>query len=159
MPINRNRHLLHLQVVLLALLSVQCAFARNTHIVVVPVENMFSGPSDQQDVFSQAIYGSNVTLLTARGEWSRIQTADHYKGWVPSRHLRLIQNGAGYATSGAVVQVESLFTNIYREPDVTRHKPVITIPFETRLAVIPDESEPDAKKAEGKGMHEGWLQV
>ena len=130
--------------------------ANNTHIVVVPVDNMYSGPSDQTDVVSQAIYGSNVTLLTARGEWSRIQTADHYKGWVPSRHLRLIQNGAGYATSGAIVQVESLFANVYREPDVTRHKPVITIPFETRLEVMADENATEErKKADGKGKPRG----
>ena len=158
---NRSRHLLRAQVALFAFfLCAPAIFAANsTHIVVVPVANMYSAPSDKSDVVSQVIYGSNVTLLTARGEWSRIQTADRYKGWIPSRHLRLIQNGTGYATSGVIVQVESLFANIYREPDVTRHKPVITIPFETRLAVIPDESEPDAKKAEGKGMHEGWLQV
>jgi cell wall-associated NlpC family hydrolase len=132
---------------------------------VVPVANMYSGPSDQSDVVSQAIYGSNVTLLTARGEWCRIQTADHYRGWVPSRHLRLVQNGAGYATSGVIVQVESLFANIYHEPDVTRHKPVITIPFESWLVVIPDEEK--EKKAENekpgqkkkKEDHEGWLRV
>ncbi len=158
MPINRYRHLIHLQVALLALLCVPCAFAGNTHIVVGPVENMYSGPSDQTDVVSQAIYGSNVTLLTARGEWSRIQTEDHYKGWVPSRHLRLIQHGAGYATSGAIVQVESLSANIYREPDITRHKPVLTIPFESRLEVIPTDDAAEAKRA-GKGSHEGWLYV
>jgi cell wall-associated NlpC family hydrolase len=125
---------------------------------------MYSAPSDQSDVVSQTIYGSNVTLLTARGEWSRIQTADHYKGWVPSRHLRLVQNGAGYATSGATVRVDSLFANVYREPDVTRHKPVLTIPYETRLEVIADEEVPSAKSAdEKKGAdkrnHDGWLQV
>jgi cell wall-associated NlpC family hydrolase len=119
---------------------------------------MYSGPSDKTDVVSQAIYGSNVTLLTARGEWSRIQTEDHYKGWVPSRHLRLIQHGAGYATSGAIVRVDSLFANIYREPDITRHKPVLTIPFESRLEVIQSEDAADAKQS-GKGSHEGWLYV
>jgi hypothetical protein len=71
----------------------------------------------------------------------------------------LIQNGTGYATSGAIVQVESLFANIYREPDVTRHKPVVTIPFETRLVVIPGEKAPDANKADGKAAHDGWWQV
>lgn len=157
MQTNRTRLLLRAQVALFAIvLYVPALFAANTHIVVVPVANLYSGPSDQSAVVSQAIYGSNVTLLTARGEWSRIQTADRYKGWIPSRHLRLIQNGAGYATSGVVVQVESLFANIYREPDVTRHKPVVTVPFETRLVVIPDDPAP---KAQGKGTHEGWLQV
>jgi cell wall-associated NlpC family hydrolase len=119
---------------------------------------MYSGPSDQTDVVSQAIYGSNVTLLTARGEWCKIQTADHYRGWVPSRHLRLVQSGAGYATAGVVVQVESLFANLYREPDVTKHKPVITIPFESRLEVIPDDKS-GKRNTPGKGSHEGWLQV
>jgi len=161
-----RRHLIS-AFALLAVLCVPDVFAKNsTQIIVVPVANMYSGPSDQSDVVSQAIYGSNVTLLTARGEWCRIQTADHYKGWVPSRHLRLVQNGNGYATAGTIVEVESLFANLYREPDVTKHKPVLTIPFESRLEVIPEQQEdekPDAKKA-GKGKEkkqstEGWLQV
>ena len=163
MRMNRKRSPLS-TLVLLAVLCVPHVFAKNsTQIVVVPVTNMFSGPSDQTDVVSQAVYGSNVTLLTARGEWSRIQTADQYKGWVPSRHLRLVQNGSGYATSGVIVQVESLFANLYREPDVTRHKPVLTIPFEVRLEVMTDVND-DAKEderngAKGKEAHEGWLQV
>jgi cell wall-associated NlpC family hydrolase len=157
---NRIRPVFRVHIALLAIFCVPAVYAAsNTHIVVVPVENMYSAPTDQSDVVSQAIYGSNVVLLTARGEWSRIETADRYKGWVPSRHLRLIQNGAGYATSGVVVQVESLFANIYRERDITRHKPVVTVPFETRLQVITDENESDAKKREGKGNHDGWLQV
>ncbi len=161
MQMNRSRNLLRAQVALFAIfLCAPAIFAANsTHIVVVPVANMYSGPSDQTDVVSQAIYGSNVILLTARGEWSRIQTADRYKGWVRSRHLRLIQSGKGYATAGVIVQVESLFANVYREPDITRHKPVLTIPFEARLEVIPGENGTDAKKGEGKGSHEGWLQV
>jgi len=110
---------------------------------------MYSGPSEKTAVVSQAIYGSNVLLLTARGEWSKIQTSDRYKGWTPSRYLRIVQIGAGYATAGRTVQVESLFANVYREPDVARHKPVITIPFECRLEVA----------EEGKGKDEGWLQV
>ena len=143
----------------LAVLCVPGVFAKNsTQIIVVPVTNMYSHPSDQSDVVSQAIYGSNVTLLTARGEWCRIQTADHYKGWVPSRYLRLVQVGNGYATAGVVVQVESLFANLYREPDVTRHKPVLTIPFETHLEVIPDDAVAE-KKTPKKESHEGWLQV
>jgi cell wall-associated NlpC family hydrolase len=135
----------------LAVLWVPALFAKNgMQVVVVPVANMYAGPSDQTAVVSQAIYGNNVTLLTARGEWCRIQTADHYRGWVPSRHIRLIQNGGGYATAGPTVRVDSLFANIYREPDVTRHKPVVTIPFETLLELIPDEPSPDEQKPADK---------
>ncbi len=135
------------------------AFSKNNlQVVVVPVANMYSGPSDKTDVVSQAIYGSNVTLLVARGEWSRIQTTDHYKGWVPSRHVRIVLSGNGYATAGPTVQVESLFANVYSEPDITKHKPVITVPFETRLEVsFPD---PDAKSTKGStAIPEGWVRV
>jgi len=125
-------------------------------IVVVPVTNMYSHPSDKSDVVSQAIYGNNVTLLLAKGEWSRIQTADHYKGWVPSRHLRIVLNGDGYATSGPVVQVDSLFANIYNEPDITKHKPVITVPFETVLEVAVTK---DPKSTPAGPAPDGWIQV
>jgi gamma-D-glutamyl-L-lysine dipeptidyl-peptidase len=134
----------------LALLVVPKLFAANsTQVVVVPVANMYSAPTEKSDVVSQAIYGSNVTLLVARGEWSRIQTDDNYKGWTPSRYLRLIQNGAGYATAGPIVQVDSLFANVYQETDVTKHKPVVTIPFGVRLELIETD----------KGKDERWLQV
>jgi cell wall-associated NlpC family hydrolase len=167
---RRRRHLAALA--LLALFCVPAVYAgSSTQIVVVPVASMYSHPSDQSDVVSQAIYGSNVTLLTAHGEWCRIQTSDHYKGWVPSRQLRLVQSGEGYATAGVIVQVQSLFANLYREPDVTRHKPVLTIPYEARLEVIPDDT--DSKETDEKSQKaskptkalpqtktpDGWLQV
>jgi cell wall-associated NlpC family hydrolase len=154
---NRQRWLPWAHVVILIIASCS-AFAKNgMQVVVVPVANMYSKPTEKADVVSQAIYGSNVKLLEARGEWSRIQTPDHYKGWTPSRYLRIILTGDGYATAGPTVQVESLFANIYAEPDVTRHKPVVTIPFEAKLEVVPDDL-----KRTGKGhpeSHEGWLHV
>jgi len=139
-----------LAVALLAVISLPAAFAKSSlHTVVVPVANMYSGPSDQKDVVSQAIYGSNVKLIESRGEWSRIQTDDHYRGWTPSRYLRLVLHGSGYATEGRTVQVDSLFANLYHETSVTRHKPVVTIPFEAKLEVL----------ADGKGEDQGWFKV
>lgn len=146
----RPTRLWRAQVALLAVLAAPYVFAKAaTEVVVIPVANMFAKPTDQSAVVSQAIYGSNVTLLTAQGEWSRVQTSDHYKGWISSHYLRLIQSGDGYATSGKIVQVESLFANLYHETDITRHKPVLTIPFETRLEVL----------EEGTGDNAGWLQL
>src|SRR5579864_6960443 len=126
-------------VLLFVFASVPLFAKTGMEVIVVPVANMYSGPSEKRDVVSQAIYGSNVTVLVARGEWSRIQTSDHYKGWVPSRQIRILLTGTGYATSGPTVQVENLFASIYAEPDITRHKPVITVPFEVRLEVAPPE--------------------
>ena len=150
----RRRLLLRAQIALLIVTAIPAFAKTNTKVVVVPVANMYSRPTDKSDVVSQAIYGSNVILLQARGEWSRIQTSDRYKGWTPSRYLRILLIGDGYATVEPTVQVESLFANIYSEPDVTKHKPVVTIPFESKLELIPeDTSKPN------KQHHEGWLQV
>jgi cell wall-associated NlpC family hydrolase len=141
------------QIAVLIVLSLS-AFAKNgLHVVVVPVANMYSKPSDKSDVVSQAIYGSNVHLIEARGEWSRIETPDHYRGWTPSRYLRIVLAGDGYASGGPTVQVESLFANIYADPDVTKHKAVITVPFEVKLEIVPEEAK--AKSAQ----HDGWIHV
>jgi gamma-D-glutamyl-L-lysine dipeptidyl-peptidase len=150
----RQHHGRFLSALLVALLATAAWAKTGVYVVVVPVANMYSGPSDKTDVVSQAIYGSDVSLVVARGEWSRIQTSDHYKGWVPSRQIRVLLTGSGYAKSGPAVQVESLFANIYAEPDITKHKPVVTVPFETRLELVPDEKQKD-----GKPAPEGWLQV
>jgi len=127
------------------------------HVVVVSVANMFAGPSDKTAVVSQAIYGSNVKLLQARGEWSRIQTSDHYKGWTRSRYLRVLLTGSGYAIAGPTVHVESLFANIYGEPNVTQHKPIITVSYETRLEIAPEETPKKGKAA--PVPHDGWLRI
>jgi len=143
------------QIAVLIVLSIS-AFAKNgLHVVVVPVANMYSKPSEKSDVVSQAIYGSNVQLIEARGEWSRIETPDRYRGWTPSRYLRIVLAGNGYASAGPAVQVESLFANIYAEPDVTKHKAVITVPFEVKLEVVPEAA--NGKVAQAK--QEGWIHV
>jgi len=150
----RNRFFVHSQIALLVLLAISAAAKTSPHVIVVPVANMYSRPTEKSDVVSQAIYGSNVVLLQARGEWSKIQTSDRYKGWTPSRYLRIVLTGNGYATAGPTVQVENLFANIYAEPDVTRHKPVVTAPFETKLELALEDHSPK------KPAHrEGWLQV
>jgi len=67
-----------------------------------------------------------------------------------SHDMRLLRSGdVGYATSGRVAQVSSLTANLYRETDVTQHRPVLTVPFETRLEVV----------AQGQGDDVGWVQI
>jgi hypothetical protein len=152
---NGQPWLLPARVVILLLLALPAVAKNDMQVVVVPVANMYSKPTDKAEVVSQAIYGSNVQLLEARGEWSRIETADHYRGWTPSRYLRIILTANGYATAGSIVQVESLFANVYSEPDVTKHKPVLTVPFQVRLEVAhEDRSLPGAQ-----GMHSGWIHI
>src|ERR1035438_4996025 len=70
--------------VMLALLAAELPNA----VVLRPVANMYSKPSEDADVVSQAIYGANVTLMEEREGWAHIRTADDYTGWTPLSMLR-----------------------------------------------------------------------
>ena len=114
-------------------------------VVLRPVTNMYSRASEDADVVSQAIYGANVAVLEQKDGWAHIRTADDYTGWTP---LTALLPGKPYATSGRVGEVQSLFAHIYREANVTRHAPLLTVPFETRLEVVAEPAD-----------HPRWLQV
>jgi gamma-D-glutamyl-L-lysine dipeptidyl-peptidase len=74
------------------------AVALPNAVVLRPVANMYSRPSDDADVVSQAIYGSNVQLMEQKGGWARVRTADEYTGWMPTTELR---EGPAYAAKSA----------------------------------------------------------
>lgn len=106
---------------------------QSEYVVIKPVTNMYRLPSRGSDVVSQAIYASEVTLLESHGGWGRIRTADQYTGWVRKVALKKVQ---GYGEGGTIVRVSQLSANVYRDPDVTKHEPIITIPWESRLEVV-----------------------
>ena len=125
-------------------------------VVLRPVANMYSQPTEDADVVSQAIYGANVQLMEQREGWAHVRTADDYTGWIPLPQLR---PGPPYAASGHMAEVMSQFAHVYREADVTKHAPLVTVPFETRLEV----TTPPA--AGGRWIvvrlpddHAGWIQ-
>jgi cell wall-associated NlpC family hydrolase len=128
----------------LAVLALFAAAVPNA-VVQQPVANMYSRPSEDADVVSQAIYGANVAVLEQKDGWAHIRTGDEYLGWTPLRSLIV---GPAYASQGKVAEVQSLFAHIYREASVTKHAPLITVPFESHLEVVADNQD-DAR----------WLQV
>ena len=129
--------------------------------VILAVANMYSGPSADTDVVSQAIYGTNVDLLEEKEGWAEVRTPDDYKGWMQLTSLRRLSPGdPPYAASGQVAHVESLSANVYREPDVTKHAPVLTVPFETRLEVANESSAGEERWLEVRlaGGGSAWVQ-
>jgi cell wall-associated NlpC family hydrolase len=113
--------------------------AKNLGVVARPVVNMFSHASADSDVVSQAIYATIVSTLQSRAGWTEIRTPDDYTGWVESAALRPLPAGASYPATSSVAQVESLTAHLYREPDVTKHAPRLTLPFDVRLEVTQDD--------------------
>jgi len=124
-------------------------------VVVKPVANMYSAPTEDADVVSQAICGASVALVEERGEWVKVRTSDDYTGWMPLALLRRNSSGRPtYASTGKVVQVASVFANVYREPSVTKHEPLLTLPFEVRLEVVAEQ-----ENAASPGSSGEWIQV
>lgn len=147
---NARRAVLSLlAAVLLLMVSSQAAQQLTPSFVVVkPVVNMYSNPTEDADVVSQAIYSTNVAILEEKGEWMKVRTPDDYTGWAQKSGFKALA-GSGYATEGKLVRVAQMSANIYREPNVTKHAPVVTAPWETRLEVI------DEKVADG----DRWMKV
>ena len=129
-------------------------------VVLKPVANMYSRPSEEADVVSQAIYASNVAIVEEHNGWAWVRTSDEYTGWMPAASFRRLGQGERpYATGGRVAEVTSLFANLYREPNATRHQPLLTVPFETRLEVVrEDDGEGRWLEVRLPDDRRGWLQ-
>lgn len=130
-----SRHPALLTLILLGcLIGVPCWAQTPSKVLIrVPVANLFSGASADTDVVSQAIYGSEVSVLEKKEDFTHVRTPDSYIGWI--RNQDLLQQPD--ASLRPFAQVRSLSANLYRERDVTKHAPVLTVPFETHLEVIP----------------------
>lgn len=107
-------------------------------VIVRPVANMYSKATTDADVVSQAIYSTDVAIVEQDGSWLKVRTPDDYMGWIQSA---AVIRTRPYARSGRVAQVEALFANLYRETNITKHQPEITIPFEARLEVSGDAND------------------
>jgi hypothetical protein len=121
-------------------------------VVINTAENMHRRSNAGSDVVSQALLGTNVKILkTERNsdgeDWYSIETPDSYEGWAIGPSLRFLKAGdKPYASEGKIFVVTALLANAYREPDVTKRKPVKAAPMSSVLEVV---------KAEG----ERWLEV
>jgi gamma-D-glutamyl-L-lysine dipeptidyl-peptidase len=101
-------------------------------VVAKPVINMYRNAAPESDVVSQALYGTDVLTLKKQDGWYNIRTADGYTGWVQASDLQGL-HAAPYAPADKAVRVTALSANVYREPDVTRHAPLLRLPWEARL--------------------------
>jgi SH3-like domain-containing protein len=117
-------------------------------VVAKPIANMFSKPTIEADVVSQAIYGTGVLSLERHQDWYKIRTADGYTGWVAAADLKALDAGQ-YAPQARAVRVAGLSINVYRDADVTDHAPLMQLPWETRLELASAPTDNSSR----------WLQV
>ncbi len=119
-------------------LTTLTAWAKDSaaYVVIRPVVNLHHGPREDTDVVSQALLGARLVELERTGGWARIKGEDDYPGWIQLSSLRALDVGERYPASmehGKAVEVDALGANLYFEPDVTKHAPVMTAPYGIRL--------------------------
>ena len=68
--------------------SVPPLLAALSLVVNLPVANLYSKPSTDADVVTQAIYGASVVSLEHHDGWHKIRTPDDYTGWIPAAGRR-----------------------------------------------------------------------
>lgn len=132
----------------------------NSDLVVAnPVINMYKSPTAESEVTSQVLYGTGVLSLEKQGTWLKIQTADGYTGWITSADVKA-QNGSLYAPDSNSVRVTGISVNVYREPDVTQHAPILHLPWEARLEVASSTTDdtPRWLKVRLVNGETGWVQ-
>lgn len=144
-PVHRNliARVLALGVVWLAAFGLAAQTETVRFAVTAPAADMHSAPSADSDVVSQAIFGRNVTQLERAEGWADVQSADGYKGWIRLADLHPVADP--YAAGRGSAMVSSLFASLYREPDIEKHAPVITIPFESRLEITGEKETSDGR--------------
>lgn len=152
-----HRYCLLVPVFLLACFVVQAQGTR--YVISVPVANMFSKPSADVDVVSQAILSMNVDGIAEQPGWVKIRTPqDGYTGWVSRADMVVLHGNMGYATTGEIAEVEELRSNLYREPDVTTQAPLMTLPFGARLQVKQERPGGRWLKVELPDQRVAWVQ-
>ena len=89
-------------------------------------------------------HNSIQALLETRDAFARIETPDHYTGWVAAAGLNeyLDAKAPRYAARGPVAEVTSLMANLYRDPDVTTARPKAQAPLGARLEVVKPPEDP-----------------
>jgi hypothetical protein len=125
----------------------QQSVAKPDYFVSRPVINMYSTTSVDSEVVSQALYGAGVLSLEKTKGWIHIRTGDDYTGWVAEAGITPLQDG--YAPDGKAVRVVGLSANLYREPSTIKHAPILNLPWEARLELIPGYVDKSGR----------WLQV
>lgn len=113
------------------------AATRREAVVVRTVENMYSAPTTEKDVVSQAFLGQIVGVVEVKGGFAKVETPDRYQGFIPLGALFRYPSAATprYGSRGTVAEVTSLIALVYREADVTTARPKARAPLSARLEV------------------------
>lgn len=117
-------------------------------VIQVPVANLYAYSSEQAPVVSQGLYGWTVQVIEEAKEFLKIKTPDEYEGWVRKKDISS-PCSTFLAHQESWAQINYSAVHLYAIPDLTRSRPIFTLPFEVRLPIV---SEPEDEEHR-------WVQV
>lgn len=114
-----------------------------------PVADLFGAPQYDAEVVSQLLYGWKAQQLGIHeGAFEKIRAPDGYEGWMLAEAL--ISSDKNAATPETpLAKVIRNAAHLYRVNDLTKHRPVLTVPFETHFEVTAQPAEESFR----------WIQV
>jgi beta-lactamase class A len=108
------------------------ALVPRTAIVTSAVENVYVRPDATAEVDDQVILGETVEPLEETQGFTKVRCQSGTVGWVDERTL--VRDAK--ARYGTPYEVASSFANLYRDPDFSSSRPLLTAPLAARLDVI-----------------------
>lgn len=117
--------------ILLAFIIPLKTLAASMIAIKAPVANIYAEPTDGSSIVTQAIYGSIVTPVQNKNDFTLINTDDDYSGWVKKDAI-----GKQDITNNGIVKVKNLFAYVYKEPRYVLYTPLFMIPFGSVLPII-----------------------
>jgi len=104
-------------------------------IVNRSLANMYGQPDKMHPVSSQVIYGTQVSLLEKSCDWLKVSSPDGFKGWI--EESAVAKSDAPYPKNASAAKIKDLFAHVYAVDDVGMHPPLMTLPFEAIVEVVP----------------------
>ncbi len=122
-----------------------------TSVVLSAVENVYLRPDETGPVDDQVILGDRLDVVEETAGFTRIRKPEGGMGWLPSRALLRTpaEDTVAPETEGGIAEVLSPWAHVYRDPDFTSARPLLTLPLGARVRV---------RRELAKGGHE-WIEA
>lgn len=108
------------------------AAAPHSAVVLESVATLFSRPFETSEPDDQAVLGDHVEVVEETTGYTRVTTRSGVTAWIPARSLRRDPP----LPSGAAYEVGSSLAHVYRDPDFTTARPLLSAPMGARLEVL-----------------------
>lgn len=106
--------------------------AQQPAVVTGGVENLYLRPDTTSPVEDQVVLGESVEVLEETAGFAKVRAEDGEIAWLP---LAAFRRGT-YEPARGFAEVISPIAHVYREPDVTLSRPLLTAPLGSRLRVL-----------------------